>query len=122
MQGPTTSKNGPSESQVLAPAASPQEITLSETPDEVNSIHESVSTVSSPRDIAIKDNDPEPHRQKVTIWLIALLAGLIFVHYVAMFVLDWKGKKIENVSNAFNATLRSEERRVGKECRSRWSP
>src|ERR1035437_2464856 len=78
MQGPTTSKNGPSESQVLAPAASPQEITLSETPDEVNSIHESVSTVSSPRDIAIKDNDPEPHRQKVTIWLIALLAGLIF--------------------------------------------
>jgi hypothetical protein len=42
---------------------------------------------------------------KVTIWLIALLAALIFVHYVAMFVLDWKGKKIENVSNAFNATL-----------------
>jgi len=28
----------------------------------------------------------------------------------------------ERVSGAINALMRSEERRVGKECRSRWSP
>ena len=29
---------------------------------------------------------------------------------------------LENHLNALEATIRSEERRVGKECRSRWSP
>src|SRR2546425_3684733 len=29
---------------------------------------------------------------------------------------------IDTVGSAFNTLLRSEERRVGKECRSRWSP
>ena len=29
---------------------------------------------------------------------------------------------LTNSSNALNTTARSEERRVGKECRSRWSP
>ena len=32
------------------------------------------------------------------------------------------GKKIHVVVNGVDATQRSEERRVGKECRSRWSP
>ena len=32
------------------------------------------------------------------------------------------GKKIDKVVIHHNAGVRSEERRVGKECRSRWSP
>ena len=35
------------------------------------------------------------------------------------------GRKVEDILNEFNfklGTFRSEERRVGKECRSRWSP
>ena len=32
------------------------------------------------------------------------------------------GNKTQTVSQSFKAFLRSEERRVGKECRSRWSP
>src|SRR3712207_41230 len=35
---------------------------------------------------------------------------------------DTAGKAIEKVTKEFTATERSEERRVGKECRSRWSP
>ena len=29
---------------------------------------------------------------------------------------------VESIAHAVNRVLRSEERRVGKECRSRWSP
>ncbi len=36
---------------------------------------------------------------------------------------DYHGIAVAFTEEAwFNATLRSEERRVGKECRSRWSP
>jgi hypothetical protein len=52
-----------------------------------------------------KPHDPESHRQKVTIWLVGILAGLILVNFSFMFFLDWNGKKLENVSNAYNATL-----------------
>ena len=31
-------------------------------------------------------------------------------------------KAVDSVSDNNNETIRSEERRVGKECRSRWSP
>ena len=31
-------------------------------------------------------------------------------------------KKIRDTKGTFHAKMRSEERRVGKECRSRWSP
>ena len=33
-----------------------------------------------------------------------------------------KGGELRLVSNLRTSTFRSEERRVGKECRSRWSP
>ena len=32
------------------------------------------------------------------------------------------GQDAVNAASAFDEALRSEERRVGKECRSRWSP
>jgi len=57
------------------------------------------------RIVVTDPSDPEPHRQRVTLWLIWMLAGLIFVTYLFMFYLDWNGKKLDNVSNAFNATL-----------------
>lgn len=115
-QGPPIPKNGPVEPQALAPAIlSAGEITQSENPEEAINIKprseeerivEHISIKPRSEDIAVTDPyDPEPHRQKVTLRLIALLAGLIFVHYGSMFLLDWNGKKIENVSNAFNATL-----------------
>jgi len=91
------------------------EITQSEPVEVINTkprseeeriVSENISIKPRSEDIAVTDPyDPEPHRQKVTLRLIALLAGLIFVHYLSMFLLDWNGKKIENVSNAFNATL-----------------
>lgn len=49
--------------------------------------------------------DPEAHRQKVTLRLIVLLAIIIIGHYACLFVLDWNGKKVDNISNAFNAAL-----------------
>ena len=42
--------------------------------------------------------------------IVGVLAGIIVVVY--RFLIDYSGKVL----------LRSEERRVGKECRSRWSP
>ena len=35
---------------------------------------------------------------------------------------DWVQQREESDQDAINEALRSEERRVGKECRSRWSP
>ena len=50
------------------------------------------------------------------------LAYLIFLFYLFIFVIIYKNK----LSGLFKAIIvtgfRSEERRVGKECRSRWSP
>jgi hypothetical protein len=105
--------NEPAEPQVLAPASlsithseEPPEEVINKPRSEEERIVEHISIKPRSEDIAVTEKyDPEPHRQKVTLRLIALLAGLIFVHYVAMFSLDWNGKKIENVSNAFNATL-----------------
>ena len=34
----------------------------------------------------------------------------------------WNGEVAINQINKISADIRSEERRVGKECRSRWSP
>src|SRR5437016_7682083 len=35
---------------------------------------------------------------------------------------EYKGKQRDQIIRALTACKRSEERRVGKECRSRWSP
>ena len=35
---------------------------------------------------------------------------------------QWKANKVDWTLEPKRAALRSEERRVGKECRSRWSP
>ena len=43
---------------------------------------------------------------------------LMFTDYPDIVNLDQMRKMLGGISN----TLRSEERRVGKECRSRWSP
>ena len=37
-------------------------------------------------------------------------------------VVDIQSEKASRVAQEINAEYRSEERRVGKECRSRWSP
>ena len=43
--------------------------------------------------------------------------------FVTINVLEGKGQDyIKKVSDSVNEAVRSEERRVGKECRSRWSP
>ena len=34
----------------------------------------------------------------------------------------WKEQRLRKTVNFFMVNMRSEERRVGKECRSRWSP
>jgi hypothetical protein len=102
MQGPTTLKNETPETLVPAPAAS------SKNTDFIEADPEPINIKAHREDERILVNppaDPEPHRQRVTLLLICLLGGLIFVHYAGMFCLDWNGKKLENVSNAFSATL-----------------
>ena len=37
-------------------------------------------------------------------------------------LLQWTGNAIDLVELIYGIDVRSEERRVGKECRSRWSP
>ena len=39
-----------------------------------------------------------------------------------MVISGWNGYALDNVAEQFADKIRSEERRVGKECRSRWSP
>ena len=48
-----------------------------------------------------------------------LLAGFC---YINMFFVVYKCKSIVPSNKTFDFVFRSEERRVGKECRSRWSP
>ena len=48
---------------------------------------------------------------------------LLFLAYLLMELLEKKAsKKMENALGKLGKCGRSEERRVGKECRSRWSP
>src|SRR2546430_15522849 len=56
-----------------------------------------------------------PFRTNQTLGLLLLLAVFAFYAYLAMPLTG-------GFAALLLATLRSEERRVGKECRSRWSP
>ncbi len=49
--------------------------------------------------------DIDRHRARVTVVLIALLAGLIAGNYICLMVLEWNGKSAQALSNAFNASL-----------------
>jgi hypothetical protein len=103
MQG---SSAGPKESQAPVPANVSQDGDLAETEEAVSLKPEVVSLRSrSDAPFVTDPQDIEPHRQKVTLRLIWILLGLIVINYVFMFVLDWQGKKLENVSNAYNDTL-----------------
>lgn len=108
MQGPATTKDE-TRPEVLTPALAPAPA-VSISSDTSDASETEVISSIKPRceeeRIHVTDpSDPEPHRQKVTLWLIGLLAGLVFVHYACMVYLDWNGKKLEHISNAFNATL-----------------
>ena len=53
--------------------------------------------------------------------LVFLAAILYSLGGVCIKVIPWSGMSINSGRNLI-ALVRSEERRVGKECRSRWSP
>ena len=63
--------------------------------------------------VAAQKNDSETYRQ-------LNLFGDIFERVRTDYVEDVSEEKL--IEAAVNGMLRSEERRVGKECRSRWSP
>ena len=93
------------------PATLSKDLDVPESPEIIGGI---APRPDEERPAATDPSDPEPRRQRVTpgqqhlsitLWLIWMLSGLIFVHYCFMFYLDWHGKKLENVNNAFNATL-----------------
>ncbi len=74
--------------------------------DEAELIEGGSTGEEEPRRIEVKGPfDPERHRQIVTLLLIGLLALVVVGHYACVMVLDWNSKKVENVNNAFNATL-----------------
>ena len=56
-------------------------------------------------EIKIRAREAAQHRRLVTLWLIALLTLVIVGHYCCVLVLEWNGKKIEALGNAFNASL-----------------
>ena len=61
----------------------------------------------------------KPDGTAISLLLLALrllFGGLLLSHGIQ------KWTNFESMSAAFPDPLRSEERRVGKECRSRWSP
>ncbi|MBV9267797.1 MAG: hypothetical protein JO061_16630 [Acidobacteriaceae bacterium] len=49
--------------------------------------------------------DVEKHRGVVTVWLIALLAVVIVGHYCCLLVMEWNGKKADELTSAFNVAL-----------------
>ena len=56
--------------------------------------------------------------------LIAALALVVLVIFIAWFLVKVAGAIRDAITSVEQLTkdVRSEERRVGKECRSRWSP
>ena len=55
-------------------------------------------------------------------WLLALLGLLAFAPALAAEDVDYLDDLMSFPGKIFLRRSRSEERRVGKECRSRWSP
>jgi hypothetical protein len=49
--------------------------------------------------------DVEEHRGQVAFWLIVLLFALIIGHYSCIVVMEWNGKKVDALNNAFNSAL-----------------
>ena len=70
-------------------------------------------------------------KRTVALMLITLLCSLIPVGVLSLYVTGKRslnnaaetyGRQLANGKNLLEQFWRSEERRVGKECRSRWSP
>src|ERR1039457_3439641 len=53
---------------------------------------------------------------------IVAATDLLNASHIAVYPVDVRGLQVNPVFSAANKSSRSEERRVGKECRSRWSP
>ena len=68
------------------------------------------------------------HKGKIAYWIIQLVLDALFIGYLFIFM-DYDmdhfagdGAGIVIAGVLVSMLIRSEERRVGKECRSRWSP
>ena len=53
---------------------------------------------------------------------LIIIAVLVFISIMMLFLLSRSKRDTQELQQDLNKTIRSEERRVGKECRSRWSP
>jgi hypothetical protein len=75
--------------------------------DEAPGLIEAGSTneQSSEPPVAGPPVSPERHRQTVTLVLIALLATVILGHYGLLVLMEWNGKKVDALNNAYNAAL-----------------
>ena len=59
--------------------------------------------------------------KKLLLTVAAGILGIVFI-VISEFIPKSSYKKAETGEQNKNSVSRSEERRVGKECRSRWSP
>ena len=82
---------------------------------------------------ASSDKKIYPRRAIFTVWKISIILYTVFFYHNAYgrhrkHSLLYEGRKYQKMKLklltvcAVGTVLRSEERRVGKECRSRWSP
>ena len=49
--------------------------------------------------------DVEQHRGRLTFCLLGLLALTVVGHYIGLIVMEWNGKKVETLNNAFHVAL-----------------
>src|SRR5438093_5643155 len=96
-------------------------------PQEIrDEILEDGDQLSPYRPVGLQLQQIEQHREHVTAQVLAVFPLDLLVEVLDLLVVEEIERRVEVVDRheplALGRRLRSEERRVGKECRSRWAP
>src|ERR1035438_4101682 len=98
----------------------------------INLISESMNQALVPTLIRVREREGHDRAQELLsssmLWMCVLLAAVSAVMalgargFFPLIASHFPAAKLDLSVRIFYALLRSEERRIGKECRSRWSP